>query len=334
VKVFRHFYIALVIFCCALSTAYPQAQTNNHIIAAREYLKAGDHLKARLELDSAARLSPNNPVVNEMLGDIYADESRYARAIMNYDKAIGSNATNAALYMKRAELHSMLDNHRDYVLKDYNAAIQLEPQRVEYYKIKAEYLATHINPTTHKYDFSGASETINEAIAIDRSNPELHYLKSRYLANGELYLAALADINKAIALNNTNPEYFAQRGKIQFGITSYRNAYADFGRAISLDSTVFEYFENRAHTFYNMGNYVRAYEDYSIAIDMIISEIANKQGRIDSSDPLNKSLRLDLLYRGMTLVQDKRPYDGCDDFKRAYQMGEIKARNYMRKYCY
>lgn len=324
----------MVIFCCALSTAFPQAQTNNHIIAAREYLKAGDHRKARLELDSAAKLSPNNPVVNEMLGDIYSEERRFARAIMNYDKAIMANASDAELYMKRAELHNILDNHREYVLHDYNAALQLEPQKIEYYKIKAQYLATHINPETHKYDFMAASETINDAISLNRSSADLYYLKSRYLADGEHYLAALSDIDKAIDLDKLNPEYHAQRGKIQFGITRYREAYVDFGRAISLDSTVFQYYENRAHTFYNMGNYTRAYQDYSKAIDMVIGEIANKTGRIESSDPLNKSLRLNLLYRGMTLVQENRPYDGCDDFKRAYQMGEIKARNYMRKYCY
>jgi tetratricopeptide (TPR) repeat protein len=313
---------------------FSQAQTNNHIIAAREYLKSGDHLRARLELDSAARLSPNNPVVNEMLGDIYSDEKRYARAITNYDKAISTNATDADLYMKRAELHRKLDNHRIYVLGDYDAAIKLEPQRVEYYKIKADYLVNSINPETHKYDFQAASETINEAIPISNADAELYYLKARYLSAGEFYLSALSDINKAISLDNTNPVYYAQRGKIQFGITRYREAFTDFGRAINLDSTNFQYFEQRAHTLYNMENYTRAYEDYSKAIDMIIFKVAQRRGSIEATDPLNKSLRLNLLYRGMTLVQDNRPYDGCDDFERAYKMGESKARNYMRKYCY
>ena len=333
-KVFRHFYIALAFFCGPLTAAFPQAQTNNHIIAAREYLKAGEHVKARLELDSAARLSPNNPVVTEMLGDIYSDEERYARAIMNYDKAIQNKSTDAELFMKRATLHRKLDNHRIYVLNDYNAAIQLEPQNIEYYKIKADYLANNINPETHKYDFQAASTTISDAIAIEKSDPELHYLKARYLAAGEFYLSALSDIDKAISLDNKNPEFYSQRGIIYFGITRYRDAYADFSRAVSLDSTKFQYFEQRANTLYNMTNYTRAYQDYSRAIDMIITKIAQKRGAITSSDPLNKSLRLNLLYRGMTLVQDNRPYDGCDDFERAYEMGESKARNYMRKYCY
>lgn len=333
-KVFRHFYISLIFFCSVSTLAFPQAQTKNHIIAAREYLRAGDHIRARLELDSAAKLSPNNPVVNEMLGDIYSDEEKYSRAITNYDKAILVDSSNPALYLKRAALHRKLNNHRAYVLTDYDAAIRLDPENTEYYKLKADYLARKINPETHKIDFIAASETMNVAIAVDKTDPELYYLKSNYLAAGEFYLAALTEINKAIAMNNLNPKYYAQRGKINFGITRYRDSYVDYGRAIRLDSTIYQYYEQRAHTFYNMGNYPRAYQDYSNAIDMIIAKITAQQGAIESSDPLNKSLRLNLLYRGMTLVQDNRPYDGCDDFKRAHQMGESKARNYMRKYCY
>ena len=253
---------------------------------------------------------------------------------MNYDLAITANGTSPALFMKRAYLHRLLKNHRAYVLSDYDAAIQLDPGNVEYYKIKADYYANNTNPDTHKYDFMAASETVAEAIAINKSDPELYYLKSKYLTAGEYYLSALSEITKAISLDGKNPVYLAQRGKINFGLTRYEASYADYGRAINLDPTQFYYYEQRAHANYNMGKYVRAYDDYSKAIDMIIQEISQQRGEINSSNPLNKSLRLNLLYRGMTLVQDNRPYDGCDDFKRAYNMGESKARNYMRRYCY
>ena len=324
----------LAIFGITSFSAMAQSQTNNHIIAAREYMKSGNNNLARLELDSAALLSPGNPQVNELQGDIYTEEKRYARAITSYDMALIANKTDPDLLMKRAALHRKLDNHRIYVLNDYNAAIQLDPENIEYYKTKANYLANSINPETYKLDFEGASLTINDAIQVDNTNANLYYLKAQYLAGGEQYLSALVDINKAITLQNTNPLYYALRGKIFFGITKYQEAFSDYSRAISLDSTKYQYYESRAHAFYNLGYYIRAYDDYSKAIDMIIKHIAHEQGTIESSDPLNKSLRLNLLYRGMALVQDNRPYDGCDDFKRAYQMGEIKARNYMRKYCY
>ena len=70
-------------------------------------------------------------------------------------------------------------------LSDYDAAIRLDPGNLEYYKIKAEYLAKNTNPVTHKYDFEAASETMSEAIAIKKSDPELYFLKSKYLAGGE-----------------------------------------------------------------------------------------------------------------------------------------------------
>ena len=116
-------------------------------------------------------------------------------------------------------------------------------------------------------------------------------------------------------------------------ISNYRAAYADYSRALLVKQSNASYYEFRGHANYNSERYLAAYDDYSKAIDLIISEIAISNSRITNDNPLNKQLRGILLYRGMSLVQDNRPYDGCDDFERAYQMGESKARNYMRKYC-
>jgi len=314
--------------------ALSQAQTNNHIIAAREYLNTGDQLRAKLELDSALRLAPESSLANELMGDLNKAKKRYSRAITSYDKAIMASTSQPELYMKRAEMHRKLKNHRIYILNDYNDAIKLDPANIDYYKIKADYFATNINPDTHKYDFEGASSTITDAIAINKNDTHLHFLKARYLMGSEQFLSALAEINTAIMMDNLNDAYYAERGAINFKISRYEDSKKDFTRAIRMNEAKFDYYESRGHTNYNLGNYVEAYDDYSTAIDMIIIDVAKEQGSLNSSNPLNKSLRLNLLYRGMTLVQENRPYDGCDDFKRAYQMGESKARNYMRKYCY
>lgn len=329
IKIIATLYLALIVV-----DASAQEAVTNHIIAAHEYLVAGDKQSAKLELDSALRLSPNNLEANVLMGDIFSEEKRYSRAIMNYDKAILTNSGNPELFMKRADMHRILNNHRTYILSDYERALRLDPGNISYYKIKADYLATNINPETHKYDFEAASRTITEAMAIDKNNPELLFLRSRYLKGNEQFLSALADIDKAISLDPSNDKYYAERGHINFSIGRYGSARADYNKAIKINNTDYRYFEFRGHTHYNLSNYLEAYNDYSVAIDMIIAKIAGIKGRIDANDPLNKSLRLALLYRGMSLVQDNRPYDACDDFNRAYNMGESKARNYLRKYCY
>lgn len=339
-------YIALISLLL-ISISVANAQTNtfpkdevrlqnavkNHLIGAREYLKANHEDLAKLEIDSALILAPNNWVANTMMGDLMSDREDYLHALLSYDKAILVNTQNPTLYYKRAELHIKLNNHRAYVVGDFDRAIALSPERTMYYIRKAFFYAHSVNPTNFKTDYQAAITVMNEALLIDANNPELLYLKSKYLLGDKQSLAALTEVNKAITLASTNDIYLAHRGNVNFEISRFRAALTDFNRAIKVNNHKSEYYKYRGHTNFNLDKYADAYDDYSSAIDLIITKIAAEQGAISPGGPLNKDLRTLLLFRGMSLVQDHRPYDGCDDFKRASQMGETKARNYIRKYC-
>ena len=310
-----------------------QNKVRNHLIAAREYKSAGKEDFAKLEIDSALRLAPRNWVANTMMGDLMNDRSDYLHALLSYDKAILLNSSNPNLYFKRAELHIKLNNHRDYIISDYNKAISLSPKNTLYYIRKASYYAHSVNPSNFKTDYPSAIITISEALIIEPENTELLYLKSKYLLGNEQNLSALTELNKAILIEPTNDVFLAQRGNVNFEITRYREARTDFTKAIRINNNSYAYFKYRGHANFNLDQYSLAYDDYSISIDLIISRIAATGGSIANDGSLNKDLRSLLLFRGMSLVQDDRPYDGCDDFKRSYQMGETKARNYIRKYC-
>ncbi len=305
----------------------------NHIIAAREYLQADNRMLAKKELDSALAIAPKNALANAMMGDLLNEQGHYLKALLSYDKAILAEPNDPELYIKRARLHIKLNNHQAYIIGDYDKAIALQPRNTDYYIEKARYIAGAVSNSSAKPDYTAAATTISEAIAFNKEKSELYYLRSKYLfGNGE-NLAALADINKAITMNPTNDKYLAQKGYINFMIGNYRNSLADYTRAIKLNDQNPVYFEFKGHANYNLSRYPEAYDDYSVAIDLLIGQITGKKGRISPDDPANKQLRRVLLYRGMSLVQDGKPYDGCDDFERAYRMGETKARNYMRKYC-
>ena len=310
-----------------------QQEVMNHLIAAREYLQVNNELSAKLEIDSALTISPRHAMANAMMGDLMNERGELLKALMSYDKAILSNPNEAELYIKRAELHIKLNNHATYVINDLDRAILLSPANKDYLIKKAQFLAQSVGSDSSKPDFSEAAATISQAISFNRKNAELYYLRSQYLFGDGQNLGALADINKAILYLPSNDKYRAQRGYINFMISNYRAAYADYSRALSMDQSVPSYYEFRGHSNYNLEKYVEAYDDYSKAIDLIIVEISTKNARITNDNPLNKKLRGILLYRGMSLLQEGSPYDGCDDFERAYQMGESKARNYMRKYC-
>jgi tetratricopeptide (TPR) repeat protein len=317
----------------SFSPVLAQQEVINHLITANEYLKAKNEQKAKLEIDSALRISPKDGKANAMMGDLMNKRGELLKALMSYDKAILADPNSAELYIKRAELHIKLNNHHLYVLNDFNKAISLSPTNTTFFIKKAYYQAHTASAEISEPDYSAAAYTLGQAIAFNKTDSELYYLRSKYLFKSKQTLAALADINKAIALSSTNDLYFAQRGYINFMINKYRAAYADYTRAIYINKSKASYYTFRGHANYNLEKYNEAYDDYSKAIDLIISEIAVKHKRISINNPLNKELRQILLYRGMSLVQDNRPYDACDDFERSYQMGESKARNYMRKYC-
>ncbi|MEN8249276.1 MAG: hypothetical protein ABFS32_10125 [Bacteroidota bacterium] len=323
----------LLALLLVLSQANAQEVMMNHIIAAKEYMKTDSTALAKRELDSALRISPKDPMANTIMGDLMNNQGNYLRALLSYDKAIESNQTDPTLYIKRANLHIMLRNHRTYIVEDYDRAILLAPDSINYYVQKSEYLASINNPVSHDPEFDLAAQTISQAIAVDRKNPYLYYLRSNYYYNDGQNLAAIADIDKAVAMDKSRDEFLAFKGYIHFMIGDFRQAYGSYSVAIIRNPNNAGYYEFRGHANYNLGNYIRAYDDYSKGIDLLIGEIAKRESKIDVSDPLNKQLSVILLYRGMALVQEGRPFDACDDFKRAFQIGESKAKNYIRKYC-
>lgn len=305
----------------------------NHLIAAREYLQSKNEGIAKLELDSALILAPTNWLAHTMMGDIMSNRGDFLHALLSYDKAILANTQDPSLYFKRAEIHIKLSNHPAYIIGDYDRAIALATPNTLYYTKKANYYANSVNPENFKTDYQSAIYTINEALMIDPDSPELLYLKSKYLLGNKENLAALSQANQAIVLAPTNDKYVAQRGYVNFEISRYRAALTDFSRAIKFNEHNANYYKYRGHSNFNLDKYADSYDDYSSAIDLVINKIALKRGGVAYAGPLNKDLRSLLLLRGMSLVHDNRPFDGCEDFKRASQMGETKARNYMRKYC-
>ncbi len=323
----------VILLLLAFVAAVAQEQAMNHIIAAREYLLADNTTRAKQELDSALAIAPNNALANALMGDLLNNRGNYLKALLSYDKAILANPNDAELYLKRARLHDKLNNHQAYIIGDYDRAIALAPRNTAYYIEKAQYIAGSASSSSSRPDYPTAVTTISQAITFNQEKAELYYLRSKYLFGAGQNLAALADINKAITLNQASDKYMAQKGYINFMIGNYRNALADYTRAIRINDRNPTYHEFKGHANYNLSRYAAAYDDYSTGIDLLIRDITGRKGRINNDDPANKQLRRILLYRGMSLVQEGKPYDGCDDFKRAYRMGETKARNYMRKYC-
>ncbi len=325
--------ISFALFIGFYKAGYAQEISHAHYVTAKEYLRNNDLSIALIELDSATKISPNFAEAYALKGEIWELKKEDRKAIGQYSLAILHNPKLTQVYLKRAALHFKLKDHRNYLLNDINMAISLDPKNAEIYNLKAFYYAHTLSPTNLKPDYEHAIHALNTAIVLNPN--ESIYLKYRSdykLKNGQK-LSALLDINKAIEKKPTDDSYYHFRGIIRFSMSDFRSSLNDLNKAIELDSTNYLYYQFRGNIFYNLSRYDRAYKDYSSTINLIFKEIAKTNTSIKPSNPLNINLRYTLLLRGITLVQENKPFDGCEDFKRAQQMGEIKATNYIRQYC-
>lgn len=302
-------------------------------MAAKEFLKMDSTRLAMAELDSATRIAPGFSEAYALKGQILEKGENYRKAIEQYSLAIAHNPGLTQAYLKRADLYFKLKDHRNFVINDVDEAIKLNPESSELYALKAYYYAHTADPLTLKPDYKNAINAITTAIYLDPKNALFLKERSEYKFRNEQPLAALADIDKAIAIDDSNDSFFYYRALIRFMMGNYRSALPDLSHAIELNTKEYSYFQLRGNVLYNLSRYDRAYDDYSKTINLLFIEITKTKKRLSSDDPLNQDLRQTLLLRGMALVQENKPYDGCDDFERALQMGESKAANYIRKYC-
>jgi len=329
--VIQKFIVLILLFTCAYS--YAQQTGNNYFVDAMEAYRHGNHNIALAELDSVFLVAPNHSQAHRLRAKIWEAKDSGKRALLDYDRAIESNPSYIQAYLERAHLRFELDFHRDYILKDLDQAIILEPGNYKHYVLKAYYLANTSHPKLFKPDFAAAINEVGVAIAIEKENAYLYSLRSKYKVEHTQFLSALNDINEAIALADTVDQYHAQRGLIRLMIEDFKSAMSDYTRAIQRNDKNQEYYRLRAHAKYNLGYYDGAIKDYDACISLIKDDILKEKTAIQQSHPLNKALRSALLLRGMALVQTNSRYDGCDDFDRAFEMGERKAVNYIRRYC-
>ncbi len=290
-------------------------------------------MQAEVAIDSTLTLAPQWAEAYFFKGKILELKEDFRQAITQYNLAIAYKADYKQAYLQRAALHFKLKNHRNYVLNDVIKAINISPDEAELYVLLAYYSAQTMDPATLKPGYTEAIAAMNEAIKLSSTNAEYYYLRSNYKLKNEQKLSALADIDKAITLGSKKPTYYHHRSVIKFTMADFRHALNDINEAIALKDSVIIYHQLRGNINYNLKRYDKAYTDYSQAIDLLFYAIYQIKGTITSTHPLNLQLRETLLLRGMALVQDNKPFDACDDFKRARQMGSSKAVNYMRKYC-
>jgi tetratricopeptide (TPR) repeat protein len=195
------------------------------VASAQNKIKKGDYQGARLDLNRAIELSPQDPKLFILRGVVYASLERYERAIQDYDEAIKLDPRNTLFYNLRAEAYW---NIRQYqaAISNYTQVIALNPKSTKaYIKRGSAYQAIE--------DGKNALADFNQAVALDPQDAEAYHSRGGLYANS-FYGAKSESSAGTILFFLGNP---AEEVK--------QKALSDYDRAIKLDSKVALYYYNR-----------------------------------------------------------------------------------------
>ena len=161
-------------------------------------------------------------------GQVYDSKDEYELAIKDYNQAIQLNPNKAEAYNYRGIVYGKNGN-LNLAIKDFNKAIQLNPHYTEaYYNRGFAY--------GEKGEVDLAISGYNKAIQLNIRFAEAYYNRgAAYSTKGEVDLAIL-DLTEAIRLNPNEVNTYIHRGTT-YGIKGMADlAIEDFNKAIQLNS--------------------------------------------------------------------------------------------------
>lgn len=157
-------------------------------------------------------------------------------------------------------------------------------------------------------------EEIDQRLQLEPGNPDLYYFRALYNYTGGDFISAIEDFDQAIQLDSTFVSAYHDRGAAKYELNRLEAAIADYSKAIELDSTYPDYFTNRGMAYNKLGNTELAISDFSEAIER------------------DSSFALGWLERGKARLFLKRK-DGCDDLKKALELGAKEAEAELKNTC-
>ena len=177
----------------ALQEDYDKIRADNERLK-KEYARAKDETnKKRLKAETVRnnRLFEANQYMEKGI-ELYNDE-QYLSALLQLDKALEIDKTNAKTYMYRGAVNTQLKEYRDAIM-DLNKAIELNPNDSYCYNRRGRlYSKTG--------DEEEAIENFNKAIQLKPDYSSAYNNRGVSYANKKNYVAAISDYTKAIKYN-------------------------------------------------------------------------------------------------------------------------------------
>jgi tetratricopeptide (TPR) repeat protein len=206
------------------TTSSGQAESLRDLIdSANSKINKGEYQAARLDLNKAIKLSPQNAPLFALRGIVYSGLERHERAIQDYNQAIQIDPKNIIFYNLRGGTYEKIKQYQ-LAIDNYSQVLQLNPKSSQAY-IKRALAYQNLK------DGDKAIADFNQAVAVNPEDPEVYNSRGNFYAS--LFSAS-----------------FSQRGTplplFYSPVTDAKNkAFKDYDMAIKLNPKIAVYYYNR-----------------------------------------------------------------------------------------
>ena len=219
-------------------------------------------------------------------GVAYAEKGEFARAIQDFDKAIGLKLDIAGAYNNRGVAYGMKGDH-DHAIQDYDKAIALNPDDAEaYYNRGVTY--------GEKDEHARAIQDYDKAIALKPDHAKAYCNRGvAYKKKGKLD-QAIQDYDKAIALKPDAAEAYQNRGMAYVQQNEFALAIQDFNKAIALRPDLAEVYCLRGVTWLFLEEWDKARSDLTTAKNRGVDVVGLSSSAIGSVSNFERTFNVQL----------------------------------------
>ncbi len=267
-----------------------------YLLRGNAYIKLSEFNKAIIDLDRCLKINPTNAKALFLKGIVNFENSKFFKALENFDEAIKLDADESEYYFKRAELKKIffkpIPGTQEYerIISDLNISIALNPKKYQYYKLKCELL---------------------------KQDP---YYKMEDL---------ISELNEIIKKFPHRAEFYTERGVALVLRFQYNSAINDFTKAIIIDEQNESNYRNRGLCYHNINKYNDAIIDYTSSIELLIKKFKSGENKKSIRNLLAQTFNM----RGMANLLNRNKGHACDDYYNAAKLGSKIGLNNYRKNC-
>jgi len=232
---------------------------------------------------------------------------KYMEALGIIDVEIANRASLANFYALRAKVYEAMEQ--------FEPAHESAQTAIRMRNNNPEYLADAANMAVRVKKYDVALDNINRTIRLDPYQLDLYLQRAAILRLNQRYDDARKDINFYFACLPADKKALYQMGLAETDAGNPLAGIEYFTMLIDKDISSPEYFMARANACFKMNNYAQAYYDLAQALD------------------LNPTLPDAWCKMGIVLQKEDKLDDACYHWKKALQLGNREAAEYIYKYC-